>query len=103
MLTPEQAVLASILTCMAGAVLILVVSRNKLLAGWLAFAVTTATAVLILSAMWRVLVVGPSAHPAAFWAMPKFGFALRIYVDGLTAVFLPVSYTHLTLPTILRV
>ena len=88
MLTPEQAVLASILVCMAGAALTLLVARNKLLAGWLAFAVTTGTAVLILSAVWRVLTVGPSPHPAAFWAMPKFGFALRIYVDGLTAVFL---------------
>jgi hydrogenase-4 component B len=88
MLTPEQAVLASILTCMAGAVLTLLVARNKLLAGWLAFAVTAGTAVLILAAVWKVLTAGPSPHPAAFWAMPKFGFALRIYVDGLTAVFL---------------
>jgi formate hydrogenlyase subunit 3/multisubunit Na+/H+ antiporter MnhD subunit len=31
---------------------------------------------------------GPSPHPAAFWAMPKVGFVLRIYVDGLTAWFL---------------
>jgi formate hydrogenlyase subunit 3/multisubunit Na+/H+ antiporter MnhD subunit len=88
MLTPEQAVLVSLLTCIAGAVLTLLVSRSKLLAGWLAFAITTGTAILILSAVFKVLLIGPSAHPAAFWAMPKFGFALRIYVDGLTAVFL---------------
>ena len=88
MLTPEQAVLVSLLTCIPGAVLTLLVSRSKLLAGWLAFAITTGTAILILSAVFKVLLIGPSAHPAAFWAMPKFGFALRIYVDGLTAVFL---------------
>jgi formate hydrogenlyase subunit 3/multisubunit Na+/H+ antiporter MnhD subunit len=88
MLTPEQAVIVAILTCITGAVLTLLVSRNKLVAGWLAFLVTTATAVLIFSAAAKVLIAGPSLHPAAFWAMPKFGFALRIYVDGLTAVFL---------------
>jgi len=88
MMTPEQAVLVSIFTCIAGAVLTLLVSRSKMLAGWLAFLITAATAVIILSAVVEVLTAGPSAHPAAFWAMPKFGFALRIYVDGLTAVFL---------------
>jgi len=88
MLTPEQAVLTSIVACIAGAVVTLLVSRSKMIAGWLCFLVTTGTAALISSAVRHVLVVGPSAHPAAFWAMPKFGFALRIYVDGLTAIFL---------------
>jgi hydrogenase-4 component B len=91
MLTPEQAVLVSVLTCVAGAVLTLLVSRSKMIAGWLAFLVTTGTAVLIFLAAFKVLTVGPSPHPAAFWAMPKFGFALRIYVDGLTAVFLVLA------------
>ena len=40
MLTPEQAVLVSLLTCIAGAALTLLVSRSKLVAGWLAFPVT---------------------------------------------------------------
>jgi len=88
MLTPEQAVLVSILTCMAGAALTLVVARHKLIAGWIAFLVTSATAFLIVSAVFEVFMRGPSAHPAVFWSMPKFGFALRIYVDGLSAVFL---------------
>jgi len=91
MMTPEQAVLVSILTCIAGAVLTLLVSRNKTVAGWLAFLITASTAALILSAVVEVLTAGPSQHPAAFWAMPKFGFALRIYVDGLTAVFLMLA------------
>lgn len=88
MLSPEQAVLASILACVAGAILTLLVSRSKAIAGWLAFLVTAGTAVLVVSAAAQVLIAGPSAYPAAFWTMPKFGFALRIYVDGLTAIFL---------------
>jgi formate hydrogenlyase subunit 3/multisubunit Na+/H+ antiporter MnhD subunit len=88
MLTPEQAVLVAILGCVAGAGLTLLASRSKTLAGWLAFLVTAGTAMLIFSACAKVLTTGPSLHPAAFWTMPKFGFALRIYVDGLTAVFL---------------
>jgi len=88
MMTPEQAVLASILLCIAGAALTLLVSRNKTVAGWLCFVVTAGTAVLILSAVARVLTTGPSPHAAAFWAMPQINFALRIYVDGLTAIFL---------------
>ncbi|HVO79896.1 MAG TPA: proton-conducting transporter membrane subunit [Terriglobales bacterium] len=91
MLTPEQAVVVSILLCMAGAVLTLLVSRSKTVAGWLAFLVTAATAGLIFSAVAKVLMYGPSPHPAAFWAMPKLGFVLRIYVDGLTAWFLMLA------------
>ncbi len=87
MITPEQAVVASILLCLAGAGLTLVFSRNKTVAGWLAFLVTAATGVLVVAAVVRVLVAGPG-HPAQFFAMPAMGFALRIYVDGLTAVFL---------------
>ena len=78
MLTPEQSVVAAIRVCLAGALLTLAVSRNKTVAGWLAFAVTAATAVLIFSAAVAVLTTGASAQPAAFWAMPKFGFALRL-------------------------
>ncbi len=91
MITPEQAVLASILICIGGALLTLVISANKTLAGWVNFLVTSATGALIALAVAGVLLHGPSAHPAMFWAMPKFGFALRIYVDGLTAVFLSLA------------
>ena len=67
MMTPEQAVAVSILICVAGAVLTLVVSRSKTVAGWLAFLVTAGTAVLIFSATARVLTAGPSPHPVAVW------------------------------------
>ena len=88
MMSPEQAVFASILACIAGAGLTLLVSRNKLFAGWLAFLVTAGTASLIGSAVWRVLTLGTSAHPVVFWAAPKLGLAMRLHVDGLTAAFL---------------
>lgn len=87
MLTPEQSVVTSILLCIAGAVLTLLVSRNKTAAGWLSFAITAATGGLIVWAAMRVLIHGPG-HPTLFLHMPAFGFALRIYVDGLSAVFL---------------
>jgi hydrogenase-4 component B len=88
MFTPEQAVLASILICLGGSVLTIAVSRHKIAAGWLAFVLTLISAGLVCSAVGHVLLAGPSPHAAAFWAMPKAGFALRIYVDGLTSVFL---------------
>jgi hydrogenase-4 component B len=91
MMSPEQAVVVSILICLAGAALTLLVSRRKTVAGWLAFLITAATSALILSAVAKVLMDGPSPHPAAFWAMPRFGFVLRLYVDGLTAWFLMLA------------
>jgi len=92
MMTPEQAVLASILICAAGAIATLLVSRYRTVAGWLSFLVTAATAVLILSAVSNVLIAGPSQHPTTFWwTTPEIGVGLRIYVDGLTAMFLMLA------------
>ena len=88
MMSPEQAVVVSILICIAGAVLTLLLSQSKVIAGWLAFLTTTATAVLILSAVANVLTGGGSAHPVTFWTMPNTGFELRFYVDGLSGIFL---------------
>jgi len=87
MITPEQLVVAAILLCLGGAVLTLLASRSRTACGWLNFALTSLSAVLILVAVVRVLGDGP-AHPAQFLTMPALGFALRIYVDGLSAVFL---------------
>jgi hydrogenase-4 component B len=88
MMTPEQAVLASILICIAGALLTLVVSRNKTAVGWLAFLATGATAILIFFAAARVLRSGPSPAVAEFWSVPALGFSLRLHVDGLSVFFL---------------
>jgi len=90
-LTPEQAVVASIVICIVGALVTLIVSRSKTVAGWVAFCFTAATSGLIFYAVAHVLRFGPSPHAATFWPMPAIGFALRFYVDGLTAVFLIVA------------
>ncbi|MGD0261209.1 MAG: proton-conducting transporter membrane subunit [Verrucomicrobiota bacterium] len=86
-MTPEQSVIVAILLCIAGAVLTLLVSRNKTAAGWLAFMFTAATAVVIISAVAQVLNSGPGRQQE-FPIIPQIGLALRVYVDGLTAVFL---------------
>jgi hydrogenase-4 component B len=91
MLGPEQSVTASILICLAGAFMTLLVSRNRAAAGWLAFLFTIASAVLILQGVLSVLMTGPGSHPVEFFAVPSIGFVLRIYVDGLTAVFLMLA------------
>jgi formate hydrogenlyase subunit 3/multisubunit Na+/H+ antiporter MnhD subunit len=86
-MTPEQSVIAAIVLCIAGAVLTLLVSRNKTAAGWLAFVFTLVTAVVIVSTVVHVLMLGPG-HQAEFPIIPQIGLVLRVYVDGLTAVFL---------------
>ena len=39
-MTPEQSVIAAIVICIVGAVVTLLVARNKTVAGWLAFVFT---------------------------------------------------------------
>ena len=86
-MTPEQSVIAAIVICIVGAVLTLLVSPNKTAAGWLAFLFTLATAVVIVSTVIHVLISGPG-HQQEFPIIPQIGLVLRVYVDGLTAVFL---------------
>ena len=86
-MTPEQSVILAILICTAGAVLTLLVSRNKTAAGWLTFIFTAATAVVIISAVAHVLNSGPGRQHE-FPILPQIGLVLRVYVDGLTAIFL---------------
>ncbi len=88
MMTPEKAVFASILVCIAGAVLTWLTARWRTLAGWLAFLVTAATAALVFFAVATVLAGGASARSETFCDLPAIGFALRLHVDGLTALFL---------------
>ena len=88
MMTPEELVFSSILLCLGGALLTWLTARWRTLAGWLAFLVTTTTAVLILSAVATVLTGRASANSETFCRIPAIGFALRLHVDGLTALFL---------------
>jgi formate hydrogenlyase subunit 3/multisubunit Na+/H+ antiporter MnhD subunit len=86
-MSPEQSVMLAIVLCIAGAALTLLVSRNKTAAGWLAFIFTATTAVVIISTVAHVLISGPG-HQQEFPIIPQIGLVLRVYVDGLTAVFL---------------
>ncbi|HXZ78415.1 MAG TPA: proton-conducting transporter membrane subunit [Terriglobales bacterium] len=87
-MTPERAIVAAILLCIAGAVITLLCARFRTLAAWVSFAVTAASAVLVVFACGRVWLLAPSEKPASFWSMPNLSFALRLHVDGLNSVFL---------------
>ena len=88
--TPEQAVINAILLCLGGALVSLALSRNRNLAGWVALLVTLIAGGSAYYAAAAVLVSGPGT-PIAF--LPRFDFALRLYVDGLSAVFLVLIAT----------
>jgi formate hydrogenlyase subunit 3/multisubunit Na+/H+ antiporter MnhD subunit len=91
MMTPEQAVFASILICIAGAALTWLTARWRTLAGWLAFLATAATAALVFFAVATVLAGGGSVRSESFCSLPAIGFTLRLHVDGLTALFLMLT------------
>lgn len=88
MLTPEQAVLAAILLCMAGSLLALVASRNKAIAGWLALVVTVVSASLIFVATAQVLTKNLPLRSAGFFTATSLQSVLHFHVDGLAAIFL---------------
>jgi len=91
MMTPEQAVFDAILICLGGAVLTLLVSHFRTFTGWLSFLITTASAGLVLFAVVHVLRFGPTTNPGPLARLPQIGFAVRIYVDGLTSMFLMLA------------
>jgi hydrogenase-4 component B len=86
-LTPAQAVLGSLLACFAGAAVTLLTSRSRTVTGWLAFLATAVSSALALYAAGTALVAG-GAQPQEFLRVPALGFALKIHVDGLTAIFI---------------
>ena len=87
MIPPAQALVLALLACFAGAAASGLVARRRALAGWLACAATALSSGLALWAALRVLAAGVPAK-GVFWQAHSLGFALRIQVDGLTAVFL---------------
>lgn len=96
MMTPEQAVLSALLTCIAGALVTALLSRSRTLAGWLNFVITGTTAVLIFLATKSALLEGPSPSTAEF-RVPGIELALRFHVDGLTSIFLILAALIATL------
>ena len=87
MITPAQAVLGSLLACFAGAGLSGITARHRRLSGWVAFLATAASSGLALYAAATALLAG-GTPPQEFLRIDPLGFALKIHVDGLTAVFL---------------
>ncbi len=91
MLTPEKSVLIAILLCITGAVITAILKQRKL-CGIVAFLITVATAVFVYYASFDVLINGHQ-KAVTFLSYHSFGFALRIFVDGLSAWFLLLAAT----------
>ena len=91
-MTPANAIISALIVCAGGAIVSLLVSKNKALAGWLCFLATAISSFLAISAAGTVLLSGP--QPAVtILSVPQFGSSLRIYIDGLSAVFIGLIAT----------
>jgi formate hydrogenlyase subunit 3/multisubunit Na+/H+ antiporter MnhD subunit len=87
MFTPAQALIASLLVCFAGALVTWLTAKQRRLTGWLAFGATALSSALALYAARAALLGGPTG-PAALLSVAPLAFALRVRVDGLSAVFI---------------
>ena len=85
-MTAATVMMTAFLILLGGAVLVLPLSRNRLLAGQVAFALTALSSVLAAGAALSVLISGPGKAETV-WLLPQYGSSLRIHVDGLSAVF----------------
>jgi hydrogenase-4 component B len=86
-MTAIDAIIYALYTSLAGALLALLTSRSKAIAGWLTFLATGISGAFALFAAFSVIRDGaPPAFTAL--ALPEYGTALRFHVDGLSAVFL---------------
>lgn len=86
-MTAASVVLAAVALLLGGAVLVIPLCRNRLLAGRVAFGVTGLASLLCIGAAASVLTSGPG-KALTVWALPAYASTLRIAVDGLSAVFL---------------
>jgi hydrogenase-4 component B len=73
--------------CVIGAAASLLFSWNKTLAGWVAFLFTAASSALALLTAAIGLLRGPETA-VTLWSLPQYGSSLRLYVDGLSSVFI---------------
>jgi hydrogenase-4 component B len=102
MMTPEHAVVYAIWICIAGSVLTGLLGHYRTLAGWLNFAITIATAALILMATKQVLFFGPSANVAEF-NLPGLNLPIRFHIDGLSSLFLALAAFIATLAALFSI
>ena len=86
-MTPIDTTLYAIVLHCAGGILVGFLSRSKLAAGWFNFLITAFAATLCVYGAATTLLHGP-APAETILTLPRYGSALRIAVDGLSAVFL---------------
>ena len=86
-MTAASAITLAMLSCLAGAGVSLLAARSKTLAGWLACLATGLASGLALYSASLALTSG-AGEPATLLTLPRYGSALRIAVDGLSAVFI---------------
>lgn len=86
-MTAASVVIAGFCCCLLGAVAVLPVCRRRLLAGQVNLGATALAGLLVAGGALSVLIGGPG-RPLTVLSMPDYGSALRIHVDGLSAVFL---------------
>ena len=87
---PETYVVLAMGLCLAGAVLTLAYGDRRRLAGQLCLGITAASAALVALAILRLAMHGPG-DGATYFPVERLGFALRLHVDGLSAVFLGLA------------
>ena len=86
-LTSTQAITYAMELCVIGAVVSLLFSWNKTLAGWIAFLFTAASSFLALLTAAIGVLRGPEVA-VTWWSLPQYGSSLRLYVDGLSSIFI---------------
>jgi len=86
-MTAATVTIAAFVALLGGALAVIPVSRNRRLAGQVAFGITGLASLLVIGAAVSVLISGPG-KAVTVWALPQYASTLRIYVDGLSAVFL---------------
>jgi len=86
-LTSTQTITYAMGLCVIGAGVSLLFSWNKTLAGWIAFLFTAASSALALLTAAIGLLRGPETA-VTLLSLPQYGSSLRLYVDGLSSVFI---------------
>jgi hydrogenase-4 component B len=86
-LNPLSAIHSAMILLMAGSVVVLAVSSNRRLAGWLSFLVVAVSSGLTLWASAVTIMTGP-CEPVTVSAFSLWGSTMRFYLDGLGAIFL---------------
>jgi len=87
---PETYVVMAMGLCLIGAVLTYLYGDRRRLAGRLSLGMTVGSAVFIVAGILRLAAVGPG-EGATYFPVERLGFALRLHVDGLSAVFLGLA------------